>query len=66
MIGAIAATTRTLELGTAVTCPTMRMHPALVAQAAATCDQGGVMRFYEREIMSKLAGFQSGKGFAPG
>jgi coenzyme F420-dependent glucose-6-phosphate dehydrogenase len=37
VIGAIAATTRTLELGTAVTCPTMRMHPALVAHAAATC-----------------------------
>ena len=37
VIGAIAATTRRLELGTAVTCPTMRIHPALVAQAAATC-----------------------------
>jgi G6PDH family F420-dependent oxidoreductase len=37
VIGAIAATTRALELGTAVTCPTMRIHPALVAQAAATC-----------------------------
>ena len=37
VIGGIAATTRTIELGTAVTCPTMRIHPALVAQAAATC-----------------------------
>jgi G6PDH family F420-dependent oxidoreductase len=37
VIGAIAAVTRTLELGTAVTCPTTRIHPALVAQAAATC-----------------------------
>jgi coenzyme F420-dependent glucose-6-phosphate dehydrogenase len=37
VIGGIAQATRTLELGTAVTCPTMRMHPALVAQAAATC-----------------------------
>lgn len=37
VIGAIAQVTRTLELGTAVTCPTMRIHPALVAQAAATC-----------------------------
>jgi G6PDH family F420-dependent oxidoreductase len=37
VIGAIAQATSTLELGTAVTCPTMRIHPALVAQAAATC-----------------------------
>lgn len=37
VIGGIAQATRRLELGTAVTCPTVRMHPALVAQAAATC-----------------------------
>jgi G6PDH family F420-dependent oxidoreductase len=37
VIGAIAQATRTLELGTAVTCPILRIHPALVAQAAATC-----------------------------
>jgi len=37
VIGGIAQVTRTLELGTAVTCPTMRIHPAVVAQAAATC-----------------------------
>jgi coenzyme F420-dependent glucose-6-phosphate dehydrogenase len=36
VIGAIAHTTEKLELGTAVTCPTVRMHPAIVAQAAAT------------------------------
>ena len=35
-IGAIAERTDELELGTAVTCPTMRIHPAIVAQAAAT------------------------------
>jgi coenzyme F420-dependent glucose-6-phosphate dehydrogenase len=35
-IGAIAQATTTLRLGTAVTCPTMRVHPAIVAQAAAT------------------------------
>lgn len=34
-IGGIAATTG-LEVTTAVTCPIMRMHPAVVAQAAAT------------------------------
>jgi coenzyme F420-dependent glucose-6-phosphate dehydrogenase len=37
VIGGIAQVTRTLELGTAVTCPSVRIHPALVAQAAATC-----------------------------
>lgn len=34
-IGGIAATTR-LRVTTAVTCPTVRMHPAVVAHAAAT------------------------------
>jgi G6PDH family F420-dependent oxidoreductase len=37
VIGGIAQATRRLELGTAVTCPTVRIHPAVVAQAAATC-----------------------------
>jgi coenzyme F420-dependent glucose-6-phosphate dehydrogenase len=36
VIGAIAATTQRLKVLTGVTCPTVRMHPALVAQAAAT------------------------------
>jgi coenzyme F420-dependent glucose-6-phosphate dehydrogenase len=36
VIGAIATSTSSLRLGTGVTCPTIRMHPALVAQAAAT------------------------------
>jgi G6PDH family F420-dependent oxidoreductase len=35
-LGAIAATTRELRVTTAVTCPTVRMHPAIVAHAAAT------------------------------
>lgn len=35
VIGAIAATTR-LRVTTGVTCPTIRVHPAIVAQAAAT------------------------------
>ena len=37
VIGAIAQATSTLRLGTGVTCPTMRIHPAVIAQAAATC-----------------------------
>lgn len=36
VIGAIAEATERLRLGTGVTCPTVRMHPAIVAQAAAT------------------------------
>src|ERR1041384_4828639 len=37
VIGAVAHATKDLRVGTAVTCPTVRMHPAIVAQAAATC-----------------------------
>jgi coenzyme F420-dependent glucose-6-phosphate dehydrogenase len=36
LIGAIAQATSRLRLGTGVTCPTVRYHPAIVAQAAAT------------------------------
>src|SRR6187402_2084397 len=36
VIGAIANATERLRLGTGVTCPTMRIHPAILAQAAAT------------------------------
>ncbi len=36
VLGAIAARTERIGLVTGVTCPTMRYHPAIVAQAAAT------------------------------
>jgi G6PDH family F420-dependent oxidoreductase len=36
VIGGIAQATQRLRLGTGVTCPLMRYHPAIVAQAAAT------------------------------
>ena len=36
VLGAIGATTERLQVGTAVTCPLIRIHPVLVAQAAAT------------------------------
>ena len=35
-LGGIAAVEPGLRLGTGVTCPTMRIHPAVIAQAAAT------------------------------
>src|SRR4051812_18824053 len=36
VLGALAAVTERVEVATCVTCPTMRIHPAIVAQAAAT------------------------------
>jgi coenzyme F420-dependent glucose-6-phosphate dehydrogenase len=36
VIGGIAQATEHLRLGTGVTCPTIRVHPAIIAQAAAT------------------------------
>src|SRR3984893_5491266 len=36
VLGALANATRRLGLMTAVTCPTMRYHPAIIAQGAAT------------------------------
>jgi len=36
VIGAIANATERLRLGTGVTCPTIRIHPAIVAHASAT------------------------------
>lgn len=36
VLGAIAERTERIVLGTRVTCPTFRVHPAIVAQAAAT------------------------------
>ena len=36
VLGGIAMSTGSLRVGTGVTCPTMRIHPAIVAQAAAT------------------------------
>lgn len=46
VIGAIAHTTKTLRLGTGVTCPTMRIHPAIIAQAAATAADMMPGRFF--------------------
>lgn len=44
VLGAIAVTTN-LDIGTAVTCPTLRIHPAVVAQAAATTARMAPGRF---------------------
>lgn len=36
VLGGIASTTSRIRVGTGVTCPTVRIHPAIIAQAAAT------------------------------
>ena len=46
VIGAVASATKRIRIGTGVTCPTIRVHPAIVAQAAATCAQLLPGRFY--------------------
>jgi G6PDH family F420-dependent oxidoreductase len=46
VIGALAHATRRLVVGTGVTCPSVRLHPAIVAQAAATCADMMEGRFF--------------------
>ena len=44
-LGAVAAKTSRVELGTAVTCPLFHYHPAMIAQATATVDRLSGGRF---------------------
>jgi coenzyme F420-dependent glucose-6-phosphate dehydrogenase len=46
VIGGIAQVTRELQVGTGVTCPLIRIHPAIVAQAAATAGMMLPGRFF--------------------
>jgi coenzyme F420-dependent glucose-6-phosphate dehydrogenase len=46
VIGAISQVTSRLRLGTGVTCPTVRIHPAIIAQAAATAASMMPGRFF--------------------
>jgi G6PDH family F420-dependent oxidoreductase len=46
VIGGIAQATDELHLGTGVTCPTVRIHPAVIAQAAATAELMMPGRFF--------------------
>jgi len=46
VLGGIARETRSLRVGTGVTCPLIRMHPGIVAQAAATCGDMFEGRFF--------------------
>ena len=46
VLGGIARATNRLEVGTGVTCPMMRIHPAIIAQAAATVGAMMPNRFF--------------------
>jgi coenzyme F420-dependent glucose-6-phosphate dehydrogenase len=46
VLGGIAEATTNLEIGTGVTCPTIRIHPAIIAQAAATAGSMLEGRFF--------------------
>jgi coenzyme F420-dependent glucose-6-phosphate dehydrogenase len=46
VLGAIAEATERVQVGTAVTCPLIRMHPAIVAHAAATAQSLFDGRFF--------------------
>jgi coenzyme F420-dependent glucose-6-phosphate dehydrogenase len=46
VIGGIAQATERLQLGTGVTCPIIRIHPAIIAQAAATAGAMMPGRFF--------------------
>jgi coenzyme F420-dependent glucose-6-phosphate dehydrogenase len=45
-LGAVAAKTNKIIMGTGVTCPTLRYHPAVIAQAAATVACFAPRRFF--------------------
>lgn len=67
VLGAIAQATKTLRIGTAVTCPTMRVHPAVVAQAAATTATMMPGRFFlGLGTGENLNEHVIGKGWPPG
>jgi coenzyme F420-dependent glucose-6-phosphate dehydrogenase len=46
VIGGISQVTRRMNLGTGVTCPILRIHPAIIAQAAATAAMMMPGRFF--------------------
>jgi coenzyme F420-dependent glucose-6-phosphate dehydrogenase len=45
-IGGVAQATERLRVGTGVTCPIMRIHPGIIAQAAATAEEMMPGRFF--------------------
>ncbi len=45
-LGAVASRTRSIPFGTGVSCPILRQHPVIVAQAAATTSELSEGRFF--------------------
>src|SRR5215212_7022818 len=45
-LGAVAARTKSIVLGTSVTCPILRYHPSIIAPAAATAACMAPKRFF--------------------
>lgn len=46
LFGGVAARTKTIEMGPGITCPILRYHPAVIAQAAATLAVMAPQRVY--------------------
>ena len=46
LLGAFAARTNHIHIGPGITCPTLRYHPSIIAQAAATVSAMAPDRFY--------------------
>ncbi len=55
VLGAIAHAIQRLVVGTAVTCPTMRIHPAIIAQAAATTATLLPGRFFSASAPARIS-----------
>ncbi len=65
-LGAVAARTDKIVLGTGVTCPILRYHPAVIAQAAATVACLAPRRFYLGVGTGEALNEYSSTGLWPG
>jgi coenzyme F420-dependent glucose-6-phosphate dehydrogenase len=65
VLGAIAARTSRITLGTGVTCPILRYHPAIIAQAAATVAALAPKRFFLGVGTGEALNEYSAAGFWP-
>ena len=59
VLGAVAHATRRVDLMTYVTCPTMRYHPAVVAQKAATLQIADLHEFAATVAGKKVPDYSS-------
>src|SRR5918994_4915106 len=66
LLGSIAAQTDRIGLATGVTCPMVRYHPAIIAQAAATTALVSDGRFHPRRRRRRAAQRARGRPGLPG